>query len=220
MKSKLLFILKRCEDFDPAKHSTLGMQTGLFNSARFIQDMLLELGLEARMVVVTDNNDIDREVAIYRPTHVIIEALWVVPSKFDVLQKLHPNVTWIVRLHSEIPFIAQEGISADWIGDYLSFKNVNIAVNSPRALSDVRTFLSVARALSKEEARRRVIYLPNYFPIAPSMVKVRHHADGPINVGCFGAVRPLKKHRDAGTRGAEVRAAGQQENYLQHQRAR
>ena len=36
--------------------------------------------------VVVDNNGIDKEITEYKPTHVFIEGLWVVPEKFDVLK--------------------------------------------------------------------------------------------------------------------------------------
>ena len=84
LKTKILFILKRREDFDPTKHTKEGMQTGLFNSATFVKDMLNESGIESKLFIARDNNDIDREVTAFRPTHVIIEALWVVPQKFDI----------------------------------------------------------------------------------------------------------------------------------------
>ena len=91
---KVLFILKRREDFQASKHSQIGLSTGLYNSASFVNDMLLANNIESNLEVVIDNNDIDRVVTKYRPTHVIIEALWVVPTKFAELQKIHPNVTW------------------------------------------------------------------------------------------------------------------------------
>jgi hypothetical protein len=71
--------------------------------------MLQKSGIESKLSVCTDNNDIDREVNLYKPTHVIIEALWVVPTKFAVLTKLHPKVQWILRLHSEMPCMAGAG---------------------------------------------------------------------------------------------------------------
>ena len=112
-KKKILFILKRREDYNGIIHSHVGLSTGLFNSASFMNDMLNDAGVESKLVVVEDNNRIDSEVYKYKPTHVIIEALWVVPSKFAILADLHPTVKWIVRLHSELPFLANEGIALD-----------------------------------------------------------------------------------------------------------
>ena len=77
---RVLFILKRKEDYCEEHFSHLGLSTGLFNSATFVNDMLQEENINTKLVVVVDNNDIDKEVTLYNPTHVIIEALWVVPS--------------------------------------------------------------------------------------------------------------------------------------------
>src|SRR2546430_15216682 len=89
--------------------------TGLKQSAGYCRDVLNLNGIPAEMVIVNDNNDIDREVTKYKPAWVIIEALWVVPEKFEVLKRLHPDVRWVIRLHSELPFIAFEGPAMDWV---------------------------------------------------------------------------------------------------------
>jgi hypothetical protein len=155
--------------------------------------MLLNAGIDSKMCVVEDNNKIDKEVSEYKPTHVIIEALWVVPSKFSVLCKLHPNVKWIIRLHSEIPFLGNEGIAFDWIGDYIEFPNVIIAPNSKRALKDVRNFVKTKTYWGDEYLKEKVILLPNSYPIVWKR-KTYSQKDEYIDIACFGAVRPMKNH--------------------------
>jgi hypothetical protein len=150
-------------------------------------------GIESRLEIATDNNCIDRLVNENKPTHVIIEALWVVPEKFSVLQKLHPDVTWIIRLHSEMPFMAGEGMAMDWIGDYSKFKNIVIAVNAPRMLRETRLYLQHLNQWSTATVEDKVIYLPNYYPqqyVSKQFDRKKDH----IDIGCFGAVRPLKNH--------------------------
>jgi len=189
---KVLFILKKKISAELPVNAPHGLSTGLFNSASFVNDMLVEAGVDSVMSVVVDNNDIDREVTKHRPTHVIIEALWVVPEKFTILQKLHPTVTWIIRLHSEMPFLAGEGSAMGWIGDYSTCKNVLIACNAPRVLSEVRFFLGHKNDWSVDTASEKVIYLPNYYPT--NFVKKEYAPSDVINIGCFGAIRPLKNH--------------------------
>lgn len=182
--TKVLIILKRREGY--GEEYATNFSTGLLNSSSFVGDMLRRAGIESKLVIVTDNNDIDREVHHYRPTHAIIEALWVVPEKFEALSRLHPHVCWIVRLHSNLPFLSGEGVAMDWISRYLGGKRVYVAVNSPAALFDIRSL--------KREGQGKVIYLPNYYPVkamAPVNRKKRRRV---LNVGCFGAIRPLKNH--------------------------
>ena len=190
---KVLFILKRREDYNAVMHSNIGLSTGLYNSASFVHKNLLDNGVESKLVVVADNNDIDREVTLFKPTHVIIEALWVVPEKFTILQKLHPTVTWIIRLHSEMPFMAGEGIAMDWIGDYSTFENVVIAINAPRFYDEMFAYLKLKNSWSVNETKKRVIYLPNYYPQNYKSKKFDYNKSW-IDIGCFGAVRPLKNH--------------------------
>jgi len=114
------------------------------------------MGVEASLVEVVDNNCIDREVHKYKPTHVFIEALWVVPEKFDVLIPLHPTVQWNVRLHSNTPFIANEGSAMDWITKYgllqKKYKQFHIAVNSEKMGNELKKSLDID-----------TIYAPNIY---------------------------------------------------------
>ena len=193
MKTKILFILKRRQDIDNKKYNPLGLSTGLYNSAKFMADMLQENNINSALEIAIDNNCIDRLVTLHKPTHVIIEALWVVPSKFIILSKLHPTVKWIIRLHSEIPFMASEGMSLDWIGDYSSFENIYIGVNSPRMLNEISTYIQIKTKWSELFTKERIFYLPNFYP--QNYVKKEYQVNKEcINIGCFGAIRPLKNH--------------------------
>lgn len=194
MSQKTLFILKRREDYNAEQHSKHGLSTGLYNSATFVKDMLVESGHNAALEVAIDNNCIDRLVTLHKPTHVIIEALWVVPSKFAVLTKLHPDVKWIIRLHSEMPFMAGEGVAMDWVGDYLSYPQLSIGVNAPRMLDEIQTYVT---ALG--HASDRAVYLPNFYPQNFldkdwSSYSAKRDLEEYVDVGCFGAVRLLKNH--------------------------
>lgn len=186
---KLLFVLKKREITESeTKSNKYCTSTGLLNSATFVVDMLNRNDISADIVTVVDNNDIDREIAKSQPTHVVIEAFWVVPEKFDVLKKLHPSIIWIVRNHSEIPFLAIEGIAINWTLEYIN-RGIVIAPNSPRAYSD--TYKIVEASYGKEIADAQVWYLPNFYQIKKTGPKVKSDADT-LNVGCFGAIRPLK----------------------------
>jgi glycosyltransferase involved in cell wall biosynthesis len=192
---RILFVLKYREASWGA-YGQGGLSSGLLNSATFVKDMLVAEGIDAKLVQVVDNNCIDREVALFKPTHVIIEALWVVPEKIELLAKLHPTVKWVIRNHSETPFLANEGIAVEWLLKYVQIPNVVISNNAPRAQRD---FLFLARQVLGALARDKVVYLPNFYPILDSYLQHtkldhQHGAHHVLNVGCFGAIRPLKNH--------------------------
>lgn len=197
--ARVLFILK-FRDYDYGCSYGDGLSSGLFNSARLVVDMLNANGVAAKLVQVTDNNDIDREVHAYKPTHAIIEGLWVVPEKFKELIPLHPRVQWIVRIHSEIPFLAMEGVAMDWIARYDEFGgNVRVACNSERAQQAINGYIheidrKCLGASGISIGRRRypnTLLLPNYYPYRRPWWKPYPNPEL-LRIGCFGAIRPMK----------------------------
>jgi hypothetical protein len=167
-----LFIIKKFYDYNGHYH----VSSGLRLSAQFVVDMLLMEGHNAKLVVAIDGNSIDALVAQNKPTRVVLEAIWVTPSKMAELQRLWPKVKWTVRVHSETPFLAQEGQAVGWIVAYQK-QGVEVAFNSSRTVGDFAMLGPTA-------------YLPNYYPIRQP--RWLHPLAGQIDIGCFGAIRPLK----------------------------
>lgn len=193
---KILFILKH-RDNPYCSYSSggagSGLSSGLLNSATMVSDMLNDLGLnghecESKIVQVIDNNCIDKEVFKFKPDIVIIEAIWVVPEKFEVLTKLHPHVKWIIRNHSNIPFLAQEGQALGWLPKYTKFEKVFIASNTHTSVNDLKALVSQTGIPTD-----KVVYFPNYYSTeVESTWQDREVDPSCIHVGCFGAIRPLK----------------------------
>lgn len=195
--SRSLFILKRREDYsqDQIYSSSYQIATGMYNSAKFVVDELEHGGRESSVVLVIDGNDIDRVVSAYQPTHVFVEGLWVVPTKFQELMSIgrHSGIKWHARIHSEIPFLSSEGVAMEWIAEYLRI-GVFVSPNAPRAHEQLKWLAT--KMLGKEQAEIQVPYLPNCYPV--------NFADYPLNmedsdgeyldIACFGAYRPLKNH--------------------------
>lgn len=157
-KTKLLFLLKRRNIvWNPDEQYATELSSGLLNSVRFITRMIEKnFGFcEPLLEQVIDANSIDRMVHQHKPQVVIIEALWVTPEKLSELVGLHPLVRWVVRLHSEVPFLANEGIAMDWLNRYTQITgHVTIAANSPRAVRELTGLLN-----------NTVLYLPNCYEI-------------------------------------------------------
>jgi len=154
--------------------------SGLFNSTRFIVEALEAHGKRAEIVIVQDNNDIDREVARANPRNVILEALWVVPEKFDVLKRLHPHVSWFVHLHSHVPFLAQERHRSRMARGYRA-RGVGVIVNSQQAFDALRVLVE-----------SDLVFLPNVYLGKPRRAALLGVDGSHISVGCFGAIRPLR----------------------------
>jgi len=193
MTTRSLFILKRREDYsqDPSYSGSYQIATGMWNSAKFVVDELNAAGREAEIELVIDANDIDRVVTAYQPTDVFIEGLWVTPAKFTELLRIqrHQAINWHVRIHSEIPFIATEGIAMDWIAQYLQ-QGVIVSPNAPRAHEQISW-------LSKKMLgnTNNVVYLPNCYPVDYTPFPIENldtSTKDHLDIACFGAFRPLK----------------------------
>lgn len=109
----------------------------------------------------------------------------MVPEKFEILNKLHPDVTWMIRLHSETPFIANEGMAMDWLGKYLNYPKVKIAINTPRMLNEIKEYLEIKYG--------KFFVHPNFYPQEYKLKNIDKNKEH-IDIGCFGAIRPLKNH--------------------------
>ena len=193
---KILFLLKKGVESGGYSASKKG---GLYNSATILSEELYQLGYETKVVQVVDGNGVDKEVYDYRPDVCVIEALWVTPAKIREVAKLHHNVEFIVRIHSELSFLQNEGIAMGWIGEYIEDGDIGVAFNSEETTYEFRNLYG---------RDKRIGYLPNiyhsvgtneynnrkftrerlaYFFSSPKKPSLRR-----INVGCFGAIRPLK----------------------------
>lgn len=187
--SRVLFICKQGSGYSN-QHGYLKNFSGLFNSARLVSEMLNAEGVSSVVEMAVDNNDIDRLITAHNPAYCIIEAYWVVPSKFEVLTRLHPDVKWIIRIHSELPFWSTEGIAMQWTLEYLDYPNVILAPNSEHLYKDIQTVLSTK--YSSEVVLARTVFLPNYYPVSLYRDEKTPDASSDFEVGCFGAIRPLK----------------------------
>jgi hypothetical protein len=144
--------------------------------------MLVDNGVRSEVVTAVDGNTIDYLVTAFRPDVCIIEALWCTPEKIIELGLLHPKVEFVVRLHSETPFLAHEGIAIEWIDGYYDNYGPSVACNSTRLRRDIHY------ATGNEP-----LYLPNYYHPGENF---KNHVCNPtpasLQVSCFGAIRPLK----------------------------
>ena len=191
--TKILIITKyrEMEVWDGTDYSIQKYNSGVYLSAQFVTRMLNSNGYEAVLEHAIDNNCIDRLVTTHSPDIVIIEAYWVVPEKFEELIPLHPNVKWVVRNHSAMPFIAEEGIIVDWSLRYIDYDNVHVGFNNRRTYEEFKYLAA------QKEKEYKINFLPNYYPlelIKTNLKRELFSIEEEIHIGCFGAIRPLKNN--------------------------
>ena len=174
MKKRNILFLCKDRSFKGDSYSNEGTY-GLWNSATFVCKAMWPY-YNCSVEACIDANCIDKFVTHHRPDVVVIEALWVTADKLRQLVRLHPNVYWIIRIHSKLPFLANEGIALGWCREYLNVHNVYLAGNNKNFVEHMG------------RAGYDCLYLPNIYTETPA---ARSKRPG-LNIGCFGSIRPLK----------------------------
>jgi hypothetical protein len=192
-KKKILILLKK--NNESGGHFT--SKAGLSNSANFLKKILEKyVNLHCELKLCVDANSVNKEISLFRPDICIIEAIWIPPYKMKELSKLWPSVTFVVRVHSKIPFLANEGIAIGWIKEYNQIENVMVSFNNLSTNEDFR-------GIGIEP-----VYLPNLYPTIRNFNGTKYFfksikekvcklfgcstSKTVVNIGCFGAIRPLK----------------------------
>lgn len=177
---KILFVIK-----ERVHDSQYGITSGLYNSANFVVDFLQKNGLETKLVSVLDGNSVDKEVTKFNPDIVVLEALWVTPAKLQELIniKRHSKRRWVIRIHSKAPFLANEGVATAWIRDYtrINSSRIFLAPNTSELTNQLRAVFP----------KGKFITLPNLYQLNNIKFNRKEKSDT-IDVGCFGAIRPMK----------------------------
>jgi glycosyltransferase involved in cell wall biosynthesis len=185
-KPRLLFLVKQKQGDSLWTDPTL-KKPGLSNSIESLVHVLVENGIDASVEIVVDRNGINRVICQTKPTVVIVEAYWVTPGKMQLLKYLHPDIHWIVRNHSEVPFLAQEGNAGAWNCEYLKM-GVEVSSVSDRTVDDLKPIIDNLGIES-----RLLTHLPNvYHNYTTNTPKAKPLPDDEIHIGCFGAIRTLK----------------------------
>jgi hypothetical protein len=175
---RVLFILKE-RHYSQAKTSY-----GLINSATLVADYLTRQGYECKVVEVIDANFIDKEIHLFKPNIVIIEALWVPTYKLKELMELkrHHHIKWVIRVHSDIGFLSVETQGVRFLNEYIELHKKDLTI----ALNNYQFVESLSSALNY-----KFTYLPNIVTIQkPEDDFLEEHRH--IDIGCFGAMRILK----------------------------
>lgn len=181
-KTKIQFILKQ-----KVGMNLKDKKSGLFNSASFVGYFLQDQPqFDVKISQVIDSNEIDKIVTEFDPDVVIIEALWVPPSKFIELFSInrHSKRKWIVRIHSKAPFLANEGIATKWIKEYCDISTVIISPNTEEFTDQLKICFP----------HGNFIYLPNIYTEPKIELPQKIKSENTLDIGCFGAIRPLKNH--------------------------
>jgi hypothetical protein len=189
MNRKILFICKkRCDNYNHATY-------GLHNASRAVSLFLQTIpGFDSSYVFVQDGNEIDKFVTQYNPDIVFLEAIWATAEKLEELLLIprHSKRKWVIYIHSNMEFLAHEGIAFEFIRKYEGVatkfwnkKLIYLAFNSKRAFDAIQGLTILP-----------TLYLPNvyhYCKFYRKEIPLFKDRDD-LFIGAFGAIRPFKNH--------------------------
>jgi hypothetical protein len=182
---KILFVLKQRFYSQEPTVDLKNSSYGLINSSKQIANYLEKLGHECKLVQVVDGNSVDKELYNFKPQLVIIEALWLTGDKLKELMEIkrYKDIKWIIRVHSDIGFLAAETMAIKYINDYLELNKDNLFVSMNNDLFND----SISEAMKTE-----FFYLPNVITIDDTKIDTKKQLKNHIDVACFGSLRILK----------------------------
>ncbi|MDQ6864807.1 MAG: hypothetical protein M3044_13410 [Thermoproteota archaeon] len=164
--------------------------SGLYNSSKALKAVLQsEVSVRCFIEICVDANDIDKYLSKFKPQICLLEALWVTPEKMEEIVQLYPKVTFFTRIHSRIPFLAQEGIAIEWIKKIGKIDHSYIACNNYQTHKDFKS-INIPN-IYMPNLYKKVNDLPGYIDLFKSHFK-KSTSGLIVNIGGFGAIRPLK----------------------------
>lgn len=175
---KILFLCKTNERFKDK--SGKDYSSGLVVSCGYVANEIDKVGIHETFI--SRVNSVDGAIGAIKlrdPDIVIVEALWITGQDMNSLQHRFHRTKFAVHLHSNIPFLACESMALTYLASY---KNVDIITNSIESKDAYSVFYK----------NGNVHYCPNIYR---TEFKLKELVESDVlNVGCFGAIRPMKNH--------------------------
>ncbi len=183
----ILFLIKEGYVYDSYSHPKL--KGGLFNSTFFTSQALKENfpHLKVNISQCIDGNEVDNRLHKFKPKVCVLEAIWVTPEKLTELSYLHKHTKFIVLVHSKFPFLAMEGNSIQWLTEFIHIPRVQVAFNN-KETSELAKAVNIPNILLPN------LYMPKFRTGHICLDDYLFDKEIPpiVNIGCFGAIRPLK----------------------------
>lgn len=174
---KIMMAMKSNSRFVKQNKTRVG--SGLYNGVNLITRALVQRGLDIGVVEISKATQLSDEIERHKPNLVIVQALWLDPDEIEQLKKKFRKVKFACHLHSNIPFLSIEGKAMEYCHRYAKM-GVKIIANSYESFIAYRSFLP----------EEMVVWCNNIY--SRPETKAPKKSDEHLDVGCFGAIRPMK----------------------------
>lgn len=162
--------------------SHIGLGVSSLNTAK----VLKRQGITVTVQPVNTATEIASAVKQYNPTHCVIAAPWLAVTEMAWLVRQFTAVEFIINLHSNVGFLAADTNGVALTRQYIDLEQANlnfrISANSRKGTLWIRTAFQCP-----------CLWLPNLYAVDSSAISHRPLWNGGVlNIGAFGATRPLK----------------------------
>lgn len=181
MPAKVMLCPRNYGGFSQISHT--GLAVSATNTAR----VLRAEGVNAIVRPVRDLAEINDRLESEKPTHVIINAVWLPSNQLAELVHGRQDINFVVLLHSNLAFLQVEHNGIRLLHEAVDLElesvgNFRVAANSRAGV----------RGLA-DAWECPTLYLPNLYFLDSTVRCTRPKwSGGTVRIGAFGAMRPLK----------------------------
>lgn len=164
---------------------------GLGINALMTVRVLRKLGIQANLCPIWDVAGVSKAIEKHKPTHAVIQALWISAADQAQLCTNYPDVHFVVRCHSQIGFLQVEPSAIKTLRDLLFLQELQLNLSVSSNTHRLRDFLV-------RVYKSPVLHLANLYDTERvNRKRDESHSHRMLRVGSFGAHRLLKNHTTA-----------------------
>jgi hypothetical protein len=163
--------------------SHTGLAVSAMNTARYLRSRAINV----QVIPVRNKADILALIAAEKPTHLIVNALWLPTADLAAIVHGNPSVHFGVLVHSNIAFLQVEPNGIRLLREAVDLElsalgNFSVAANSRAGAQGMQDAWECPS-----------LYLPNLYYLDQTVrTQRRKWSGGTLRIGAFGALRPLK----------------------------
>ena len=127
---------------------------------RFVKYTLRQLGTLSDIYLIDDIGEIQPKIEEYKPTHVVLPAMWLSPQEFSNIHST--DIVWILRIPKNSSTMQLLNESIEWLYEYTQNENTIVSCNANKEfLDDIRDSVQDLTEWSDEITSHKIMTCDN-----------------------------------------------------------